>query len=231
MIRFFRHLRQQLLTEQKWSKYLLYAIGEILLVMIGILLALQVNNWNETRQDRKFEKKAFLNLQSEFLFNQELFNQRLLTLDNRLKGLEEYLYTLKDKKTSIDQKTQKRPNLMFASWKPESNVINSLFSTGRIESIRNDSLKALLTKWNECMEEYWVAEDRYISNANKVYEYERPRIPVNLITDIGSRKTTFLFHTGEELAQLRAEIIDDIEYQNAIVSCVNMLKISLSQSK
>ena len=49
MLRFFRQIRQRLLTENRFSKYLLYAIGEILLVMIGILLALQVNNWNEAR--------------------------------------------------------------------------------------------------------------------------------------------------------------------------------------
>ena len=50
MIRFFRHLRQRLLANDKFSKYLLYAFGEIVLVMIGILLALQVNNWNEDRK-------------------------------------------------------------------------------------------------------------------------------------------------------------------------------------
>ena len=46
MIRFFRVLRQRLLAENRVSRYLLYALGEIALVMVGILLALQVNNWN-----------------------------------------------------------------------------------------------------------------------------------------------------------------------------------------
>ena len=54
MIRFFRTLRQRLLSENRLGKYLLYAIGEIALVMIGILLALQVNTWNEARKDRAF---------------------------------------------------------------------------------------------------------------------------------------------------------------------------------
>lgn len=48
MIKFFRRIHQKLLTEGKLSKYLFYALGEIALVMIVILLALQVNNWNET---------------------------------------------------------------------------------------------------------------------------------------------------------------------------------------
>jgi len=57
MINFFRKIRQKLLSENKFSKYLIYAIGEISLVMIGILLALQVNNWNESRKDSNQYKK------------------------------------------------------------------------------------------------------------------------------------------------------------------------------
>ena len=57
MINFFRKIRQQLLSENKTGKYLKYAIGEILLVMIGILLALQVNNWNESEKQKNFANK------------------------------------------------------------------------------------------------------------------------------------------------------------------------------
>ena len=57
MIKFFRKIRQRLLTENKISIYLLYAIGEIVLVVIGILIALQINNWNENRKENKIENK------------------------------------------------------------------------------------------------------------------------------------------------------------------------------
>ncbi len=53
MIKFFRHIRKSLIQENKISKYFKYAIGEILLVVIGILIALQVNNWNEKRNEEK----------------------------------------------------------------------------------------------------------------------------------------------------------------------------------
>lgn len=55
MFRFFRQIRQQLLGDGKNTKYLKYAVGEIFLVVIGILLALQINNWNEDRKSRNFE--------------------------------------------------------------------------------------------------------------------------------------------------------------------------------
>ncbi|WP_299159364.1 DUF6090 family protein [uncultured Eudoraea sp.] len=50
MINFFRKIRKKMLTENKFSKYLLYAIGEIILVVIGILIALSINNWNENKK-------------------------------------------------------------------------------------------------------------------------------------------------------------------------------------
>ena len=61
MIKFFRSIRKTLLSEGKKSKYFKYAIGEIVLVVIGILIALQINNWNENRKsqekiDNYFEK-------------------------------------------------------------------------------------------------------------------------------------------------------------------------------
>ena len=56
MLKIFRKIRQQLLNSGQMKKYSLYAIGEILLVVIGILIALQINNWNEDRKDRNTEK-------------------------------------------------------------------------------------------------------------------------------------------------------------------------------
>ncbi len=73
MIRFFRLIRLDLMTKNKTTKYLKYAIGEIVLVMIGILLALQVNNWNENRN-----KQIELNT---------IYQQIILDLDNDITEL------------------------------------------------------------------------------------------------------------------------------------------------
>ena len=66
MIKFFRRIRQKLLRENQFSKYLLYAIGEILLVVVGILIALQINNWNESRKMHLQDIEFLKNLKTEF---------------------------------------------------------------------------------------------------------------------------------------------------------------------
>ena len=74
MIQFFRKIRQRLLNENKLTKYLLYAIGEIFLVVIGILLALQINNWNDLRKQKQKEKFILRDLHQEFVFNRKLLD-------------------------------------------------------------------------------------------------------------------------------------------------------------
>ena len=62
MIKFFRKIRQKMLTESKFSKYLLYAIGEIVLVVIGILIALSINYWNKIKNLRNTEQQLLISL-------------------------------------------------------------------------------------------------------------------------------------------------------------------------
>ena len=69
MIKFFRHIRKSLIQENQMGKYFKYAIGEILLVVIGILIALQINNWNEHRKSLQDQKATIASLKLEFQKN------------------------------------------------------------------------------------------------------------------------------------------------------------------
>jgi hypothetical protein len=80
MIKFFRKIRQNLLIENKPIKYLRYAIGEIILVVIGILIALQINDWNQNRLNKKLEKQylasIIIDLKDETKnFNSQVFDK------------------------------------------------------------------------------------------------------------------------------------------------------------
>lgn len=101
MIKFFRRIRQRLLAEGRLSSYLAYAIGEILLVVIGILIALQINNSSEEFKERKAADKLHQEILAEFEKNQE-------NLQFAHKGAELYVSFLEEilqKWDSLDYET------------------------------------------------------------------------------------------------------------------------------
>lgn len=77
MIKFFRKIRQQMLSENKFSKYLLYAIGEIVLVVIGILIAVSINNWNSNRKQQQEIQQLFRAFEQDLITNIEAGNETL----------------------------------------------------------------------------------------------------------------------------------------------------------
>ena len=83
MIKFFRKIRQNLLSEGKTGKYLKYAIGEIVLVVIGIMIALSINNWNEGRKETIKLKKAIESVYSDLVSDRLLINEGLPLVDQR----------------------------------------------------------------------------------------------------------------------------------------------------
>jgi len=104
VIRFFRQIRQRLLTDNKFSKYLLYAVGEILLVVIGILIALQVDNWNEARLARQNELVVAQDIYLELLENREYLDETLKMWKQRKEYIRVLSDTLVSENLNITQK-------------------------------------------------------------------------------------------------------------------------------
>ena len=79
MTKFFRKIRQGLLTKNKFNKYLLYAVGEIILVVIGILIALQINNWNEENKSRQRGNEILKEIKENLSYNSLQFQNEIET--------------------------------------------------------------------------------------------------------------------------------------------------------
>lgn len=94
MIKLFRNIRQKLLQEGKTANYLKYAIGEIILVVIGILIALQINNWNEQQKNISQAEKHLntikLNLEYDILQAEKLLSETKTTIDYANDFLEQF---------------------------------------------------------------------------------------------------------------------------------------------
>jgi hypothetical protein len=96
MIGFFRKIRQNLLMENKTGKYLKYAIGEIILVVIGILIALQINNWNENQKKLIQKKDYMFSLTNDYQKDRLQLTNNIKHNKDRLEVLTQYFDELEN---------------------------------------------------------------------------------------------------------------------------------------
>ena len=164
MISFFRKIRQKLLSQNRVTRYLVYALGEILLVVIGILIALQVNNWNEERKSRSREEKILVGLQNEFISAKIELNADLIARERYLrftKALQNF--HLGEGNLDVEQDSLKlfinslNSSRFYSVGHP---ILNDLATSGRFELIRNDSIRIYLDNYLQEKQRYTAVEDR-----------------------------------------------------------------------
>ncbi|PKA81977.1 hypothetical protein ATE92_0100 [Ulvibacter sp. MAR_2010_11] len=142
MIKFFRKIRQNLLTENKFSKYLLYAIGEIILVVIGILIALAINDWNNEKRIQSEEtatlQKLIQDLKSDnkrYLENIEIYKKQDVYLTNAK--------IIIFKKSLSDNEIKEVMNYYGAYIRdinPRKTTYEEMLNSGRIYALSNEKL-------------------------------------------------------------------------------------------
>ena len=150
MIKFFRKIRYTLMSKNKTSKYLKYAIGEIVLVMIGILLALQVNNWNTERLNKQTEHDYYCQLVVDFESDK-------VELLERLKAAEQRIQTSKQLLLDLDAQTKTKEELIKSffvvqrgdAFIPSRATITDLTSSGKLSLIRDKTLRKQLLSFYE----------------------------------------------------------------------------------
>ncbi len=195
MIKFFRKIRQKLLSENKFSKYLLYAIGEIILVVIGILIALQINNWNLTQQDRKTEKENLLALQKEFTQNrtklQEVILQNKENIYSAEKMIQSFSNTSKD--TISEQTMAIYGSKTFGTeinFEPETGVLTEIISSGQLKIIQNNELKHKLAGFNSKFHEIEQQEKEVLDYRNMAIKQMINEANMERVyADLGLRET------------------------------------------
>ncbi len=154
MIKIFNKTRKQLLDENKTGRYFKYAIGEIVLVMIGILLALQVNTWKNNRELKKEELKVMKSLHNEFSENLIKFDSAYKFHLRRKKGIETIM-SIKPENVTTDSLMLliNRVNNNY-TFDPFQGIYNSVINSGKIELISNDALKNKISRIQDLLMDY-----------------------------------------------------------------------------
>ena len=159
MLKFFRRIRRKLIDEGNLKRYLIYAIGEILLVMIGILLALQVNNWNEKRKGIEHEIKLLTQLNSDLKLNLNEINNFYETTILRSQAKDSILFLLNNRTNNNEQLKVYLHEIPYAGgiFNNANTTYNSIESGG-INVISNEILRSKITTMYE--EEFRNIEER-----------------------------------------------------------------------
>ena len=151
MIKFFRRIRYDLMERKNTSKYLKYAIGEIVLVVIGILFALQINNWNQERIQDKEEQLALINLKQDFEHNKSILDSILSITERNIEkqflilnytGNKERPITRFEFNTSLNSLTD------LKEFFPRNGYLDDLLNSGSLGIIENQNLRNRLSSWN-----------------------------------------------------------------------------------
>ena len=174
-MKFFRKIRQGLLAKNRFGKYFIYAIGEIVLVVIGILIALQINNWNQARKDDRALKEYLVKIKSHTI-------EDLRQLDTLIKYRTQLVGQCKKARIRILDKTEDEDLFLFMTcgvafvdyyFKPNTGGYDALKNSNYFGKINNTPLDSLLTRYHSIVgdiaeneksyNEYVVNQEDYLS--------------------------------------------------------------------
>ena len=235
MLRFFRQIRQRLITNNRFSKYLLYAIGEILLVVIGILIAFQVDSWKNKKENNLKAQKVLSALHNEFTKNKEQlirvksFHTRVINASYDLLDLiaeppNNYNESLMD--SLIAEYSY------FMTFDPYNSALEASISSGDIHLIGNDSLINLLFAYPGMV---FDANEEEVQSKQLLFKYKEDFLykytrEINIWHD--SRRSPFKsYYKGllqdpyfENIVFSRQGIVQElVKEQNAILHVNNLI--------
>ena len=206
MLRFFRFIRQKLLSENKFSKYVIYAVGEILLVIIGILIALQINNRAELRKTEAKIDKLFENVLEELDAGIESTTE--LGMDYFVFDSLQYII---DDQTIEDYKD---PNKTF------------LFSlTTRINSVQlnQDAFDNLMANRDDIPTKYEEVTKKLIQlyeakSTVDTYDEKMDQLVYKTLTERSENYEWFAFADSTHLDAMADYLLNDFRYKNEVVN-------------
>lgn len=218
MIKLFRKIRQKLLRENRISKYLLYAIGEILLVVIGILIALKINNWNEYKKERALEGSLSGKIADNITDDINQYEKVLLAESIFQAQIDSFLIIIRSpfEYETSDLDKYYRSLWYFQRFTPNKGALTNLISSGKINIIENEDLLENILEYYKTIDEQTASVDEapaaYSRNQIGPFIMNYDFLDSNVITSkYRKRKSLLEYHQNpaiENLASARIQLMN-----------------------
>jgi uncharacterized protein DUF6090 len=188
MIKFFRKTRQELMKTGKTGRYLKYAIGEIVLVVVGILIALSINNWNEKRKKNEQEKFILEKLQVDLASDISAISSQIEAISINKYELLFCIDALLGKTEPAREELVKNLSsiLTIIVFNQNRTTISNIISTGKIEYIQNQTLTDSITAYYSYDYKSWDTALRdYTRNITAPFFLKFDHIPQASVEELG----------------------------------------------
>ena len=223
------------MNEKKISKYFKYAIGEIMLVMIGILLALQVNNWNENKRILKQERATIASLKLEFEKNLTILNGDMEVLNAIVEATHKLLeHTGPNYKfgtlAKVDSLMSMTPRMVV--WDPSLYTLNDIKNSGKLSSLSNENLKIMLIEWETFYSNLLDWGDFYTKRGEAYFDFLNEHSlnrNINLNVRFRLNRSKFQFNNEQLLRSRLFEnmLVDRVTLHNFMLSYYQQAKEQL----
>ena len=230
-MRLFAKIRRGFIISGKFKNYLLYAFGEIFLIVIGILIAWKINDLNEIRKNRIVEMKIYHSLYEELNTNLKVLNEGIVKYSgniNRLEATMSYIGLAPEQITPGAKDTIVHIN--YAPMVLLDGALNSVINTSKFEIIESDSLKTLIANYPTEIAEFKITDSKI---NDIVVNHLQPVLEKHLaLVDILPQENP-KFNNLRDFGQVSNyyRLLNTKEYQNALVDRLIQTENLLTQAK
>ena len=226
MFHFLRKIRRTLLENNKMKKYVFYALGEVMLVVVGILIAVQLGNLNQQRKDKKEEQFILQSLEEDFQTNLELLNKDIETNQSNLNDVFRLLEIIREQKASPDLNEINKLFANLSSWGTvdfNTGSIDEMKNSGKLQILQNELLRNKLSGWQAVVDELQKEGDIMVGHYTKVLIPLLAKIyplvstdKLNFPSDIYSRPNLPKSNNKFDITDLYSLEIESLLYAHAV---------------
>jgi hypothetical protein len=219
-----------MILDGKFKNYLLYAVGEIILIVIGILIAWKINNLNEIRKNRIVEIKIYESLYDELHTNLNVLDSSIVRYNNNTLALENSLRFVGESENLSQETKDLIVQIKYRNTNLRNEALNSINNTTKFEFLENDSLKELIAKFPN---EITTFNNQDLKIRNIVDNRLKPVIEkhISLIDMLPEDNKNYSQIRSLGKQSNYAELLNSREYQNTVIDQLMQTKIQLTIAK